>query len=47
MDRKTKRCRLVESTKVSAATDKHTVIEELLEVMISIRFFPKLKREDT
>jgi hypothetical protein len=27
---------------VSAATDKHILIEKLLEVVISIRFVPKL-----
>jgi hypothetical protein len=32
---------------VSAATDKHIIIVELLEVVVSIRSFPKLKREDT
>jgi hypothetical protein len=31
-------------THVSAAMNKDSVIEELLEVVISIRFFPKLGR---
>jgi hypothetical protein len=36
-----------ESTKVSAATNKHTILEEPLEVVTSIRSFPKLSRDDT
>jgi hypothetical protein len=32
---------------VSAATNKHVTIEELMEVLISIQFLQKLYREDT
>jgi hypothetical protein len=49
MDTKTESCELVNIrpllwnlTHVSAATDKHRITEELLEMVISIRFVPKL-----
>jgi hypothetical protein len=49
MDTKTESCKHVVTklTNVSTATDKYRRIEELLEMVISIRFVPKFKRENT